>query len=125
MKKIIYIFMFILISINLSANMMGDSKRPPHHMKHYMREINNKGDLTPEQHEDLMGLRVKYMRKQKKINTRLRDIRGEMNHCMRDRDEESEERYDRLREEREVLRKERGEIKEEFQEEIAEIIKKQ
>ena len=125
MKKIIYTMLFILISVNLSANMMGDSQRSPHRMRPYMMDIDNKEDLSQEQYEELMRVRMEFMKKGKYMNARLREIRGEMNHCMMKKDEESEGRYKRLRDERGFLMKERDRMKKEFKEEISNIIKKQ
>ena len=125
MKKIIYILMFVLTSINISASMMGHHMGPPHHKRHYMKEFHRDENITPEQQEKIIGLRMSYMKNEKEINMRLLEIRREMNHCMRIKEDEDVEKYQLLREEREELRRERRSLREKFEKKYIDILKKQ
>ena len=125
MKRIIYILIFILTSINISANMMGNNGKPPHHKRHYMHEFQRNGNISPEQQEAIMLLRMEYMRREKRLMMRLHRIRWEMNLCMKKEDKESAERYHLLRAKREELRRERRELRQEFMKKYNDILKKQ
>lgn len=124
MKRVIFII-FILISINITAGMMEPQHMMKHHKRHYMKQMNDDMELTEEQREELMYLRMEFMERERSINRRLREIRGEMNHCMMVKEEQDIERYSNLRGEREELRRKRRRLKEEYKENYIEIIKKQ
>ena len=124
MKRVIFI-MFILISINAVADMLEPPHMTKHHKRHYMQQMHDDREFTEEQREELMYLRMEFMERERSINRRLREIRGEMNHCMMVKEEQDIERYSNLRGEREQLRRERRRLKEAYKENYIEIIKKQ
>lgn len=124
MKRVIFII-FILFSINITAESTGSHHMMNHHKRHYMKQMNDDMELTEEQREELIYLRMEFMERERDINRRLREIRGQMNHCMMVKDEQDIERYKNLRDEREELRRKRRRLKETYKENYIEIIKKQ
>jgi len=114
-----------LISINITADMMEPPQRMKHHKKHYMKQMHGDKQLTEKQREEIMHLRMEFMERERTINRRLKQIRGNMNHCMIVKEEQDIERYRNLREEREELRREREKLKDSYREDYIEIIKKQ
>lgn len=125
MKRVIFII-FILISINIAAESTEPHHMMKHHHKrHYMKQMHDDMELTEEQREELTYLRMEFMERERGINRRLREIRGQMNHCMMVKDDQDIERYRNLKDEREYLRRERRRLKEAYKKNYIEIIKKQ
>ncbi len=124
MKRVILII-FIMISINAIADTAESPHMMKHHKRHYMKKMHDDREFTEEQREEIMYLRMEFMERERSINKRLREIRGDMNHCMMAKEDQDIERYDNLREEREELRRERRRLKEAYKKKYIEIIKKQ
>lgn len=124
MKRVVFI-VFILFYINIAAESTEPNHMMKHHQRHYMKQMNDDMELTEEQRMELTYLRMRFMERERSINRRLREIRGQMNHCMMVKDEQDIDRYKNLRDEREELRRERRRLKEAYKENYIEIIKKQ
>lgn len=127
MKKIIYMFiLFIGVSTMALGEMHGHHRDRDGDMmkRHYMKEIHYE-DLTEEQKEQMMILRKELMLAERNINSRLREIRGGMNHCMRSEGDEDMETYNSLREERKHLLGMKKDIRERYKRRFREVIKKQ
>lgn len=132
MKKLF--FMFILISINVLAN-MDDSPHmmeKHHHMNHhknhrksYMKKIHEDENLSQEQRDEIMLLRMDFMNEDRSLNTSLKKVQRDMNHCMRRNKDDRDEEYENLKIERKRLRKEKGNLIRNYKDAVSEVLKKQ
>lgn len=124
MKKLF--FMFILISINVLANMESSSQMMErHHHKPYTKKFHEDKNLSQEQKDEIMLLRMDFMNKDRSLNTSLKKLRKDMNHCMRRDSGDEDKEYEELKRERERLRREKKNLIRNYKDAVSEVLKKQ
>lgn len=124
MKKLF--FMFMLISINVLANMDNSPQMMErHHHKPYMKKFHEDKNLSQEQRNEIMLLRMDFMNEDRSLNTSLKKLRRDMNHCMRSDKGDKDEEYESLKLERKRLRKEKGDLIRDYKDAVSEVLKKQ
>ena len=124
MKK--FFFIFILISINVLANMENSPQMmEKHHQKTYMKKFHEDKNLSQEQRDEIMFLRMDFMNKDRSLNKSLKKLRRDMNHCMRSDNGDEDKEYKDLKREREKLRREKKTLIRNYKDAVSEVLKKQ
>lgn len=117
MKKFLLFIVFLLSVINLSASSMNHR----HSGKSYIHiNPHHTSALTPEQSKKLDHLRMRFLKKEKVLNRKIRTLRREMNSCIIHEDDP--QKYERLQRELHSLRIERSLLKYEFKASYADIL---